>query len=86
MSIVRQETFSKRSYSIVAHDVVNFSSAQHKYSFGKGRRFINLKQNPQTDFTVTLQSTMKSNKSPTFGVGSRFKVARNTRKHYFSLI
>jgi len=31
-----------------------------------------------TDFTITLGSTMKLNRSPTFGVGDRFKRPRHT--------
>jgi hypothetical protein len=76
----------QRSYSIVHHDIINYSTSHHKYSFGKGRRFINLKPNPATDYTVTLGSTMHSNKSPTFGVGNRFRNVRNTRKLRILLI
>lgn len=37
-----------------------------------------MKPQVETDFTVTLQSTLKPTRSPTFGVGDRFKRPRHT--------
>jgi hypothetical protein len=58
----------------ITHDVVNFSTAQQKYSFGKDSRFKQTVTTTPTDFNVTLPSTF-DRRSPSFGIGDRFKGA-----------
>lgn len=81
-TIQTQSTMKQRSFSIVHHDAINFSTAQHKFSFGKGRRFPSLGLTCPTDFNTNLNSTITSNKSPTFGIGNRFKQPRRTGKYF----
>lgn len=81
MSTIEQSS-KQRSFSVVHHNTLNFSTAQHKFSFGKGRRFTSLGLNTPTDFTMTLQSTIKSSRSPTFGIGNRFKQPRHSSKSH----
>lgn len=65
---------SRRPMSLASHcPVVNFSTAQHKFSFGTSRRFPLVKPTTPTDFTVKLGSTLQSRRSPTFGKGDRFR-------------
>lgn len=72
---------SKTHTSTLYHDAVNFSTAQQKFSFSKGRRFSLMKPNTPTDFTVNLPSAF-GRRSPSFGVGNRFStpVPRSMRK------
>jgi len=65
----------------IRHDIINFSTAQSKYSFGKDQRFKTLKPNTPTDFNVQLPSTF-GRRSPSFGIGERFKglVTKHKRK------
>jgi hypothetical protein len=62
-----------RQMTLTTHDICNFSSAQQKFSFGTAGRFASVeKKRQETDFTVTLPSTMVSNRAPSFGHGPRF--------------
>ena len=85
-TIQTQSTMKQRSFSIVHHEAINFSTAQHKFSFGKGRRFPSLGLTCPTDFNTNLKSTITSNKSPTFGIGNRFKEPRKTGKYISSVL
>jgi hypothetical protein len=70
----------QRGYTI-HHEVVNFSTAQSKFSFCKDRRFKSISQTTPTDFTVDMPSTF-GKRSPSFGIGERFKnfVPKEKRK------
>ena len=74
----------QRCYSI-HHEVINFSSAQHRFSFSKDTRFPNSKPTTPTDFTTTLPTTF-GRKSPTFGVGERFKIRIPKNERKFSTV
>jgi hypothetical protein len=83
MSIIQKSdtvSIGSPKFSVINHDVVNLSTAQAKFSFGKGRRFSTLKPTVETEFSITLGSTMANKKSPSFGVGDRFKRQRRTSK------
>lgn len=62
----------KQGCYTIHHEIINFSTAQHRFSFGKQRRFPSVKPTTPTDFTVTLNSTF-GRRSPSFGIGTRFK-------------
>jgi hypothetical protein len=66
----------KQGCYTIHHDIINFSTSQQKFSFGKQRRFPSVKPTTPTDFTVTLNSTF-GRRSPSFGVGERFKNLAN---------
>ena len=66
----------KQRCETVHHEVVNFSSAQSKFSFPKDRRRSQVPASiTPTDFNYTLKSSF-GNRSPSFGVGERFKTTR----------
>lgn len=56
----------------IRHDIINFSTAQSRFSFSKGRRFVALTPNTPTDFNESLPGTF-GRRSPSFGVGERFQ-------------
>ena len=51
LSAQQQSNFTKRSFSVVHHNAINFSTAQQKFSFGIGKRFSVQRPNTNTDFT-----------------------------------
>lgn len=65
---------------VVHHNVVNFSSAQHQFSFSKTRRFNEKHPVVTTDFKYEPRSSFTKQRSPTFGYGERFKRPKHTRK------
>ena len=73
---------SKQRCETVHHDVVNFSTAQSKFSFPKDRRrsLVPASITP-TDFNYTLKGAF-GNRSPSFGIGERFKTTRYQKCKY----
>lgn len=63
---------------VVHHNVVNFSSAQHQFSFSKTRRFNEKHPVVTTDFKYEPRSSFTKQRSPTFGYGERFKRPKHT--------
>ena len=66
----------KQGCYTIHHDIINFSTSQQKFSFGKQWRFPSVKPTTPTDFTANLTSTF-GRRSPSFGVGERFKNLAN---------
>ena len=62
----------RRALSIT-HESLNFSPTKQKFSFSRGERFKSFSGKTPSEFTTTLGSTF-GKRSPSFGVGARFKV------------
>ena len=63
----------------VTHESVNFSPTKQKYSFSKGSRFKSLSGPTNCELNHTLPGTF-GRRSPSFGIGDRFKILKKPRK------
>ena len=69
---------SKHKCLLLTHDAINFSPSKMSHSFAKDKRFNSISgyKFEKSEFTHTLKPTF-GKRSPSFGVGDRFKVRIN---------
>ena len=70
---------SKHRCLSLTHDSVNFSPTKQKYSFSKGSRFKSISGPTNCEFNHHLPGTF-GRRSPSFGIGDRFKQLRKPCK------
>jgi hypothetical protein len=68
----------------IRHNIVNFSTAQQRFSFSKEQRFQYFAKT-KTDFTAVLGSTFSKRNSPGFGIGDRFRSFTSKANRKFPL-
>lgn len=69
---------SKHKCLLLTQESINFSPSKMSHSFAKDKRFNSISGHKyeKSEFTHTMKSTF-GRRSPSFGVGDRFKVRRN---------
>ena len=79
-------TNPKHKCLLVTHDAVNFSPSKAKYSFSRDQRFRSISgvSGTPSEFTHHLPQTF-GRRSPSFGIGDRFKVKIKTGKFFYRL-
>lgn len=76
---------SKHKCLLLTQESINFSPSKMSHSFAKDKRFNSISGHKyeKSEFTHTMKSTF-GRRSPSFGVGDRFKVRRNGKSLSFN--